>query len=308
MDTLLDIAIFCHGPREGKYLLRRSFQHFKRLEQLFNVFDPESEVSRLNRMSGRGPVYVEQDLYHILRIAVDLFHKTEGAFDVTVGPLISVYSRAADEGQEVQPASLERALSLVGADKIDLLPPDKVKLVKWGMAIDLGGIAKGYALDKVITNLRQEGVERIFINFGLSSIFALGPTEGEEAWPVLVKGFAEDEFAGLVELRDQALSASSTFGRSFTIVGRDYSRLVDPDSGRPLNTEALAVVIAPSAAQAEALSTALLVSGIAGLAVIERASGCEGLYIDNRGVIKASSGIGKVVPFEPAEGWEVQTR
>ena len=307
MGTLLDIALFHEEDEEGKRVLRRCFQEARRLEALFSAHDENSALSRLNRQAGLGPVEVEEEIFSLLSISLDLSRRTEGAFDITIGPLIDLWNRAARQEKSPDGPELKEALNLVGVSKVRLLPDRMVELRQRGMRLDLGGIGKGYAVDRIIEGLKQEGITRAFVNFGLSSLSVSGPPPGAEAWPILIQGPEDGEFAGAIGLKDRALSASGSFGRTFDIGGKRYSHLLDPGGGFPLDGPAIGVVLAPTATEAEAMSTALLVLGPGrGLTMIQRRPLCEGLYLDPQGTILVTPGIGTAIPFEAARGWEVK--
>ncbi len=128
------------------------------------------------------------------------------------------------------------------------------------MAIDLGGIGKGYALDQLTNLLRKQGLSQALLDFGQSSIWALGAPPDAEGWHLLVQQ-PDGETVGIITLRDQALSVSGSLGQTFVVNGNRYGHVIDPHSGEPLQRDLLACVIAPSATQAEALSKALLILG-----------------------------------------------
>lgn len=307
MGTLLDIALFTKDQEEGKKVLRRCFQEARRLEALFSAYDEESGLSRLNRQAGLGPVEVEEDLFTILSVSLDLSQRTGGAFDPTIGPLLDLWQRAVEQGRSPERSALQKTLSLVGVSRIRLLPGRRVTLCEKGMRLDLGGIGKGYAVDQIIDGLKKEGIRKAFINFGLSSLSALGSPPGAEAWPILIRDFHDGGFAGRLDLKNLALSASGTFGRSLDIGGKRYGHLIDPRSGFPLDRPAIGIALAPTATEAEALSSALLVLGPKeGLLMIERSPAGEGFYLEPPQTIWVTPGIGRRIPFEAARGWEVK--
>lgn len=307
MGTLLDMTLFHEDHEEGKRILRRCFQEARRLEALFSAYEEDSALSRLNRQAGLGPVEVEEELFTILSASLDLSRRTEGAFDITIGPLLDLWKRAAHQGRSPERPALQETLSLVGGAKVRLLPQRRVELCKRGMRLDLGGIGKGYTVDRIVKRLKEAGIGRAFLNFGLSSLSAFGSPPGDEAWPIWIKGPHDGEFAGVLDLNDLALSASGTFGRSFKIGERRYGHLLDPRSGFLLDGPAGGIAIAPTATEAEALSSALLILGKEqGLSMLQRSPSCEGLYLDPRGTIWVTPGIRTRIPFEAARGWEVK--
>jgi len=167
------------------------------------------------------------------------------------------------------------------------------------MALDLGGIAKGYALDRIAEMLRRRGVTRGLLSFGQSSMVALGTPVGAPGWTLALRR-PEGGFAGLVTLKDRALSVSATFGHSIEIAGRRYGHVLDPRTGNPVDRNLEASVVAVNAALAEALSKALMVlDENRGIALIERIPGAEGLLLEAGGKSWQSCGWARAVSFVP---------
>jgi thiamine biosynthesis lipoprotein len=167
------------------------------------------------------------------------------------------------------------------------------------MKLDLGGIAKGYALDRMLPLLERHGIESALLNFGQSSTWAVGAPAGSAGWRLLVRG-PEGRFAGLITLRDQALSVSGSQGQWVEIGGRRYGHIIDPRSGEPLMRARQAVVVSRRAVLAEALSLALLVlDAETGLALVAAQPDCEGLLIEGGGALRSTPGWEAAVRFEP---------
>lgn len=300
MGTLLDITLFGVEPDMGRTLLRRCFREARRLESLLSAHDEESALSRVNRMASRGPVEVQEDLSALLQVAAGFWEETGGAFDITSGPLLDLWQKAVLDEQEPDGASLKEALGKVGLKNLRLLDETAELLLK-GMRLDLGGIGKGYAVERIVRLLKEAGVQHGLVNFGLSSLYALGSPPGEEAWWISIKGMKEGEWIGSVALTDRALSVSGSYGRSLEIQGRRYGHILDPRTGLPLDRERLSVVLGSSATEAEAFSTALLIlDGEEGLALLERRPRLEGM-IFNEGIIAMTSGFATGTRLEAFE-------
>ena len=169
------------------------------------------------------------------------------------------------------------------------------------MSIDLGGIAKGYALDRMLPALRDAGITSALLSFGQSSAWAFGVPPGAPGWRLLARG-PDGGFSGILTLRDAALSVSGSLGQWSEIEGRRYGHVLDPRSGEPLTRRREALVVAPNATLAEALSKALLVLGEReGIALIEAQHGCEALLLDAEGGAWSTSGWQLRTAFEPLE-------
>ncbi len=152
-----------------------------------------------------------------------------------------------------------------------------------GASVDLGGIGKGFALDRMRAELRRAGIDSALLSFGRSSVWAVGAPPGEEGWRLLVQGSGEG-FAGLVTLRDRAFSVSGSLGQWSEIGGVTYGHVIDPRSGVALTRRRQAAVVAADATRAEALSTALVVLGEReGLALVAQLADAEAMWIDEQG-------------------------
>jgi thiamine biosynthesis lipoprotein len=259
MGTLLDIQLYHEQPTAGLRLLRQACQEARRLEALFSRHLPASELSRLNARAGRGAMMISPELFEVLRAAQAWAQWSHGAFDPTAGALLTVWRTAASRGQAPSAEHLQAARRATGWSKLRLLPPRGAALMAAGMQLDLGGIAKGYAVDRMGRFLRQQGVQHALINFGESSLLAIGARPDGRPWPIAVRTLGGRVGSAAMAVRDGAVSTSASFGRVMLMTGRPLSHVIDPRHGRPLQHPAAVTVIAPTATAGEALSTALLV-------------------------------------------------
>ena len=298
MGTVLEITVEASTEAEANAAMEDLFRLAADLERIFTVFEPESPLSRLNRGAGSGPQAVDPEIARILTESVAYWQLTGGTFDVTVGPLVDLWRMAAHRNRLPGKAELNTSLALVGSDKIQVREDGRVALERAGMSVNLGGIAKGYALDRMEEQLRVRGISKAFVSFGQSSILAVGAPTGVSGWRVLLND-ASEGFAGVATLRDQSLSVSSSFGHWSEIAGHRYGHVIDPRSGEAMTRAAQAAVLGPSGALAEALSKALLIlAPEEGLALLEDQGEVEGLLIEADGSAHASSGWVRAVAFE----------
>jgi thiamine biosynthesis lipoprotein len=299
MGTVLEITLEGLEPQPSAKALDDLYEVATRLDRLLSIYRPESDISRLNRTAGHGSQQVDPEVVEILELAMAYSELTRGAFDVTIGPLVDLWLEAADRNAPPSAAELAAARQRVGTDRISVVSGDEVSLAEEGMKLDLGGIAKGYALDRMLPLLERHGIESALLNFGQSSTWAVGAPVGSAGWRLLVSG-PEGRFAGLITLRDQALSVSGSQGQWVEIGGRRYGHIIDPRSGEPLMRTRRAVVVSRRAVLAEALSLALLVlDAEAGLALVAAQPDCEGLLIEGGGALRSTPGWEAAVRFEP---------
>jgi thiamine biosynthesis lipoprotein len=300
MGTVMEITLNGVDTRAVPALLEDLFGLGARLDTLMTVFDSESQVSRLNRAAGAGPQPVDPAVAELLGRSVEYSRLTRGTFDVTVGPLVQLWIDSAVAGAPPTRAELARVRARVGAHAIRVLPDGRVELTREGVAVDLGGIAKGFALDRMLPVLRERGVESALLEFGQSSTLAVGAPPDADGWRLLVRG-PEVDVLGVVTLKDRALSVSSSFGHWIEIGGRRYGHVIDPRTGRPLTRLLQALIVAPDATLAEALSKALLVlPPEEGVALVASRSGCEGMLVDAAGRAWKTPGWDRTTRWTPA--------
>lgn len=289
MGTVLQVTV-CSPEASRRQVVRSVFAETERLEAMFSGYDPTSVLSRLNAQAGTGATSVPSEVAHILSLSVQYWQRTGGAFDITIGPLITLWKHAAVTNRRPSADLLRATRARVGSDKIRVDEGRRVFLASPDMRVDLGGIAKGYALDRVIERLSEQGPISALLNFGQSSAWALGAPPTANHWRLLLRGPGQYAI-GTITLRDQALSVSGSLGRSTELGGRRYGHIVDPRTGQPLQHDRFAYVVGPSAAQAEALSTALVIlGGEEGIALLDGEEDVEGMVVEPDGRRWASVG------------------
>jgi thiamine biosynthesis lipoprotein len=261
-------VILPYGTPSGVEAAEAALDEIDRLESQLTVYRDSSEVSRLNRFAPTTAVPVEPRLFELLRLAARLHAETEGAFDISVGALIKAWGFYRRRGRV--PSEQERAevAGRIGMRHVRLdAERHTVHYDVPGLEINLGSIGKGYALDRAAELLRTRwSVNSGLLHGGHSSILALGSEPGgRDGWAVGVKHPWEQErrFA-LVRLRDRALATSAATFQHLEYNGRKLGHILDPRSGWPTEGVASATVLAPTAAEADALATAFFILGADG--------------------------------------------
>ena len=273
------------------------FATAQRFDALFTTYAPHSPLSHLNAQAGQGLQAVPAEVSDILRLSQRYADLTDGAFDITVRPLLSLWRQAETTQTQPTAAAIRQTLRFIGSHKLHFAAPHQVGLPAPGMALDLGGIGKGYALDRIAGQLQERRLTNALLNFGQSSLWALGRPPDGQGWRLLLRQ-SNGEIVGLATFSDQAVSISGSLGRSMQVEGRRYGHIIDPRSGRPVQRDLLACVVAPSAAQAEALSTALLILGEQeGLDLIEQLDGVEGFLREAHGTQWMTTGWARISRF-----------
>jgi len=300
MGTVLEITVDAEDTAAARTAIEACFARALELEAIFTTWNEESELARLNGDAGGKEREISSDLARILGDALELAAQTEGAFDPTVGPLVTLWRDARLSGRLPERPEIDSAQAAVGYGGIEL-DGEKARLARRGMAVDLGGFAKGWTLDRLGELLAERGIHRALLDFGQSSMYGLGRPSDAPAWRVLVRD-PRGGYAGVVSLRDQSLSVSESFGESALVAGRRLGHVIDPRSARPLDRQTGAVVVAPSGAAAEAWSKALLVLAPEhALGMLEKAEGTEAMLLEPKG-IRATPGFVAAVDFVVGEG------
>lgn len=300
MGTVLEISLCVSDRTRGEELLAELFAEVSRLERMFSRFDAASDLSRLNRAAGAGPIPVAEPLAELTELSIGYTGLTRGTFDVTIGPLVELWLEAERAGRLPSAEALAAARSRVGPAAVAVeRSASTVELRLPGARLDLGGIAKGWALDRLAGKLREAGVSRALLAFGQSSICALGRPAGWDGWGILLAD-ASGGFAGAVQLDDRSLSVSGSLGQYAEIAGRRYGHVIDPRTGEPLTRARVAAALAADGARAEALSKALLILGESeGIELLESLPDAEGILIDESGASWQTSGWTRTTRFSP---------
>ncbi len=234
-----------------------------RLENIawkMNVLDERSDVAKINNSNSR-PVLIGADTYRVIKDAIRYSQSTEGAFDITVWPLIDFWQR--NEKKDIFPTEdeVKRAQGAVGFRHIQLLANEQIRLLKENVKLDLGGIAKGYAADEAARIFRKHGVENFFIDAG-GDIYVGGSNCIGESWRIGIRDPRNlSEIIDVVVLSNKAVVTSGDYEQYYEIQGQRWSHIMNPITGYPQKGVISATVIASSAMEADALATALCVLG-----------------------------------------------
>ena len=254
------------GPdsQELPSIVAAALDEVDRVDRLMSHYRADSPLSRLNREAALGPVAVDPELFDFLAECLRWSRDSDGAFDVTVGPLMKAWGFFRDEGRRPEEREIQAALGAVGYRHVVLdRERGTVRFDRSGVELDLGGIGKGYAVDRVVELLRRRGVRSALVNLGGSSVYGLGAPPGAEAWEVAIQDpTAPGREAEAVALRDRALSVSGGYARSFVKDGVTYSHIMDPRTGRPVQGVLSVAVLSASATDGDALDNVLFVLGL----------------------------------------------
>jgi thiamine biosynthesis lipoprotein len=231
MDTIAEISCYSSEREVAVEAIGGAFAEMERIEKVFSKFDPESEVSKVNNLAGSEEVAISGELFRLLEDSIYYSRLSAGAFDVTIEP---------SKKGRYEKIILNKEKSSVYFSESD-------------MKIDFGGIAKGYAVDRAKDVLVSHGIKSALVNLG-GNIFALGNPPNKDSWRIGIRNSRDkDEIIYKMNLKDRAVSTSGNYERP--------SHIIDPATGKPSNEIGGVTVVAPSAEEADALSTAIFVLG-----------------------------------------------
>ncbi|EEF61511.1 FAD:protein FMN transferase [Pedosphaera parvula] len=265
MATRFEIVLNGEDPAALRAAGEEALDEIQRIEAQLSLYQPTSEIAHLNARAAQEPVRVTPSLFKLLKQARELSVETKGAFDITIAPLIRCWGFMGGTGRVPGAEELAEARANVGMDLVELNPKDfTVRFARKGVMLDLGAMGKGYAVERAADLIRDMGISSALVNGGTSSILALGSPPESESWKVAVQGpalstdVAASPFA-TISLKDEALSVSAVWGKSFQSEGGSFGHVLDPRCGRPVKSALLAAVALPSATETDVFSTALLV-------------------------------------------------
>ncbi|MBU0694126.1 MAG: FAD:protein FMN transferase [Candidatus Omnitrophica bacterium] len=260
--TYLEVASPCKEAASVVYA------EFKRLDKIFNFYDPQSEISRLNK-TYNTPFNTSEELIEILVLSKQASQLTNNAFDVSCGSLYDFWKKWIRQNSPKELPSKEEVEKLkrtCGMHNLEInYHKNTVLIKKQGLKIDLGGIAKGYMVDKAVLKLKEKGIDSALINAG-GDIYCLGKN-GDNPWSVGVKDpKGAKEIIETERLVDEAIATSGNYEQFFQLQGKRYSHIIDPRSGYPVQNNISSVsVISEYCSTTDGLATAFFVMGLEGI-------------------------------------------
>jgi thiamine biosynthesis lipoprotein len=262
MGVPFRIVLYASTANAAEGAAETAFARIAQLNDVMTDYDSDSELSRLSQSSGQDKeVPVSPDLWVVLERAQDLAERSHGAFDVTVGPYVNLWRYARREGAMPDPDRLAKARAAVGYTKMQLDPPHHgVKLLAPNMRLDLGGIAKGYAVDQALRTLGRLGITNALVSGG-GDMAVSGPPPGKPGWRIELGALDATNAppARYVIVSDVGISTSGDLFQRLEVNGTRYSHIIDPQTGMGLTDHRLVTVIAPDDFTADGLTKVMSV-------------------------------------------------
>ncbi|MCU7922791.1 MAG: FAD:protein FMN transferase [Candidatus Thiodiazotropha sp. (ex Dulcina madagascariensis)] len=310
MGTRIRAEVWHADEAQGQAAIASVMQEFRRLDRKLSPYIETSEIALVNRTAAAEPVPISAEFYRLLETSLGYSTLTQGAFDISFASIGHRY----DYRKGIRPSSeqVELAISLIDYRHIRLVPDENAVSFKHaGVRIDLGGIAKGYAVDRGIALLEKRGIRHALISAGGDSRL-LGDHKGRP-WHIGIQAPRDKQaMAAVLPLADSAVSTSGDYERYFEHDGIRYHHIISPDTGRSADSLQSVTIIGPDATQTDALSTSIFVLGAeAGMALINRLEGFEAVIIDNQGRMSTSDGLANLgvgKKRKAANGFSTDTR
>jgi FAD:protein FMN transferase len=296
MGTLVEISVIEKDEELAITAIQEAFREIRRLENLMSIHIPDSELSKINQAAGKNPVSVSKELITVIQRSLFWSEKTAGAFDITIGP--------AQELWNFETPSLPSNSSIADAvKKIDFrkihIEEQNIFLPEKGMRLNLGAIAKGYAVDKAIDILKKNKIQSALINAG-GDLKSLGKRSDQLNWRIGLQHPRNSEsLLASFSISGNAVATSGDYQKYFEQNGKRYHHILDPKTGYPAASGSMsATVISSNVMDADALSTAIFVLGSEkGIALLDSLNNVEGLIVDIKEEASISRNMGSIESF-----------
>jgi thiamine biosynthesis lipoprotein len=286
MGTIFKIILYASDAELAAQAASAAFERIAALDNAMSDYKPDSELMRLCQAGGGPPVKVSEDLFHVLAAAQELAARSDGAFDITVGPVVRLWRRARRQHELPDLDRMAQALTLVGYRNLQLDPTQRtVQLLKPGMLLDLGGIAKGYAADEALRVLKRDGITSALVA-AAGDIACSRPPPGREGWRIEIATLVPsaksvDERMRYLLLHDAAVSTSGDAEQHLDFGGQRYSHIINPATGIALTGRRSVTVVAPSGIAADSNAVAVCVLGSErGLRLVDSTDGMAALIVE----------------------------
>lgn len=287
MGTFAEISVYSNDEKTAGKAIDAALDEMERMDRIMSNYKDDSELSLLNKRAAKSPVPCDKELLDVINMSQYYSELSEGAFDITVSPIVALWGFFHEKGHIPPDKEIEDILPAISYKNIVI---DKgagsknlctISYKNNQTQIDLGGIGKGYAVDKALEIMKKFDIDNACINLG-GNIYVLGaPSSGKNVWKVGVQHPRNNnEILGYLELKDEATATSGDYERFFEIQGKRYSHIIDPRTGRPVSGVITTTIVAPTATEVDALSTSVFVLGPEkGLKMIDKIPGADALIM-----------------------------
>jgi thiamine biosynthesis lipoprotein len=262
MGTQIGLVFYEKDGQKADSIAQLVFKRIDELNRTLSNYLPESEINQLSKRPNMN-VAVSEDLFRLMNISVNFAKSTNGAFDITLGPLIELWKNARENRQVPSIAEIKIAQQSTGYGNVEFLNGNMIRIKQEGMQLDVGGIGKGFAADEAISLLKRNGIKEALVDMGGDVTVSEAPPN-KEFW---VLGFSYinengEEVFQKIKLKNQAVATSGDLYQYAIIDGKRYSHIINPKNGMALSNNIQVTVVAPNGTMADAYASALSVLGI----------------------------------------------
>jgi thiamine biosynthesis lipoprotein len=297
MGTAIEITLAGENEGVARRAALQAFQEIKRIERLMSPLVKSSDVFRINQSAGKGWVKVSPETLRVIKKAQEISELSEGGFDITTGPLSHLWKTAKDKGIPPSPEEVKKVLNFVDFKSVLINPKGNVFLKKRGMTVDLGGIAKGYAVDKAFELLNAIGFKNLIVNAG--GDLRVGGLKNNQPWTIGIQDpRISQKMMAKVSLSDAAIATSGDYEKYFIYQSKRYHHILNPRDGFPTEGCQSVTILCKDGMTADALATTVFVLGPEkGYFLCQRIEGVECLIVDKDGKSFFSPGLKDRISF-----------
>jgi thiamine biosynthesis lipoprotein len=291
MGTELVLEVWHANGEQARLALKAAEAEMRRVEDLMTDWRP-SPLLELCAAAGHGPQKVDRELMDVIGLALEVAALTRGAFDPTYASVGALWDWRADPPRIPTDDALQEALGRVGWRRVKVDRPKHLVTLENGMQLGLGGIAKGYGVDRAMKVLMERGMQHALVNAG-GDLKALGHKAGKGLWEIAIRHPRDSEqIIAVIPISNTCVATSGDYERFFEVEGKRYHHILDPRTGRPAEGCMSATVVAPDAALADALATSLcILPHDEGLKLVRTLPRVEALVVDMQGTVHRSPGL-----------------
>jgi len=287
LGTVVDISISGYDEASvASKAAEAAFREIERVESVFSAYKEGSAITQINSLHEGDPITVDDEVIYVMRRAMDMSKRLDGAFDVTISPLRRLWVSRTSENRLPTQEELDAALFLIGFKYVSIDPEKKeITLKKEGVKIDLGGIAKGYAVERAIAVLKRYGIRNAIVNAG-GDLYCLGRKSSRTRWKVGIRDpLKKDRLLGELSVENEAVSTSGGYERYSVVNNVRYSHIIDPRTGFPVTSNPISVtVVAGDAILSDAFATGISVLGLErGIEAIRTSEDVEAIIVTEEG-------------------------
>lgn len=291
MGTVVKISLY---DKKDENIIKKAFDRIKEIENEVSINKESTELTKLNSLAGKEPLQVKEDTYNIIRNGLGYSKLSQGSFDITIGPIVKLWSIGLPEAKVPTEYEINEKLKLVGYKNLEVNKDRFVFLKKAGMIIDLGGIAKGYTADKVVEVLKQNGVKSAVIDLG-GNVFAMGSKTDGQPWEIGIQNPFEvrGKIIGTIGVKNKSIVTSGIYERFIEKDGKRYHHILSPFNGYPYNNEIAGVtIVSDKSIDGDALSTTVFSKGLnGGMKFVNETKGIEAIFVTKNKEVYITNGL-----------------